>query len=68
MDTNPLSPREWTICRLVTAGKRNGDIARELGTSEAVAAQWLKLIMRRIDASNRAMVAAWYVRMTEVRS
>lgn len=68
MDTKPLSPRDLTICRLVTAGKLNKEIARELGTSEDVAAQWLKLIMRRIDASNRAMVAAWYVRMTEVRS
>ncbi len=62
-----LSPRELTICALVTEGKLNKEIGRALGTSEAVATQYLKLIMRRIGASNRAMVAAWYVRQTEVR-
>lgn len=63
-----LSPRDMQICALVTEGKLNKEIGRALGMSEALATQYLKLIMRQIGASNRAMVAAWYVRQTEVKS
>lgn len=62
-----LTSEDLRICALVTAGKRNWDIANELGISLDVATQRLKMIMRHIGALNRAMVAAWYVRHTEVR-
>jgi len=62
-----LTPEDLRICAWVTAGRRNKEIANDLGVSLDVAAQRLKLIMQHINASNRAMVAAWYVRETEVR-
>lgn len=62
-----LTSEDLRICALVTAGKQNKQIANDLGVSLEVATQRLKMIMRHIDASNRAMVAAWYVRRTEVR-
>jgi DNA-binding NarL/FixJ family response regulator len=62
-----LTSEDLRICALVTEGKQNKHIANDLGVSLEVATQRLKMIMRHIDASNRAMVAAWYVRRTEVR-
>lgn len=62
-----LTSEDLRICALVTEGKRNKEIAGALDVSLEVATQRLKMIMRHIDASNRAMVAAWYVRRTEVR-
>jgi DNA-binding NarL/FixJ family response regulator len=62
-----LTSEDLRICALVTAGQRNQDIANEIGVSLEVATQRLKMIMRHIDAPNRAVVAAWYVRRTEVR-
>lgn len=62
-----LTSEDLRICAWVTEGKRNKEIANDLGVSLDVAAQRLKMIMRHIDVSNRAMVAAWYVRRTEVR-
>lgn len=55
------------ICQLVAEGKANKQIADDLGIPPTAAAQRLKNIMRHIDVTNRAMVAAWYVRQTEVR-
>jgi DNA-binding NarL/FixJ family response regulator len=62
-----LTSEDLRICAWVTEGKQNKQIANHLGVSEDVVTQRLKMIMRHIDASNRAMVAAWYVRRTEVR-
>lgn len=63
----PISPTELRIAALVTEGWRNKEIAVSLGKSHASITQHLELIMHKIGAHNRAMVAAWYVRRTEVR-
>lgn len=62
-----LTSEDLRICAWVTAGKQNKEIANDLGVSLDVVTQRIKMIMRHIDVSNRAMVAAWYVRQTEVR-
>lgn len=57
-----LTPEDLRICAMVTNGYLNKEIASELDVSLEVATQRLKMIMRHVGASNRAMVAAWYVR------
>lgn len=63
----PITPEQLRIAELVTAGKLDKEIANQLGVSYDVARQRLHTLSRKIGASNRAMVAAWYVRRTEVR-
>lgn len=63
-----LTLDDLRICELVTNGKANKEIADALGVSHQIATARLKRIMEHINATNRAMVAAWYVRQTEVRS
>ena len=58
----PLTAEQLRICAMVANGYLNKEIADELGVSLEVAAQRLKMIMRRLNATNRAMVAVWYVR------
>jgi DNA-binding NarL/FixJ family response regulator len=58
----PLTTGQLHICAMVANGYLNKEIADELGVSLEVAAQRLKRIMRRLNATNRAMVAVWYVR------
>lgn len=62
-----LTPTDLRICALVTAGRQNKEIANELGMSLEIATHRVKVIMRQTGATNRAMVAAWYVRRTEVK-
>lgn len=57
-----LTAEQLRICAMVANGYINKEIARELDVSLEVATQRLKMIMRRLDATNRAMVAVWYVR------
>lgn len=58
----PLTKEQLDICAMVANGYLNKEIARELDVSPEVATQRLKMIMRRLNATNRAMVAVWYVR------
>lgn len=62
-----LNAHDLHICALVTEGKQNQEIAAAIGVSKDVATARLKRIMEHLDMTNRAMVAAWYVRQTEVQ-
>lgn len=61
-----LTADELRICELVTQGYLDKQIANAIGVSYDVARQRLRILSQKIGASNRAMVAAWYVRQTEV--
>jgi DNA-binding NarL/FixJ family response regulator len=54
-----LTTRQREVATLVAAGHTNRQIGRELGISEKTAEIHVHNIMRRLDASSRAAVAAW---------
>lgn len=63
----PLTPRQLAICKLITDGKLNKEIATELQSSLTVIKHQIIAINERTNTTNRAMIAAWYVRAYEVR-
>ena len=62
-----LTPRQLTICRQIADGKLNKEIAHQLPASLTVVKHQITAIMERTGCQNRAAIAAWYVRQTEVR-
>jgi two-component system, NarL family, nitrate/nitrite response regulator NarL len=54
-----LSTREMQILRFLMNGSSNKAIARELRISEATVKVHLKVLLRKIDASNRTQAAVW---------
>ena len=55
-----LSPREFDMLAQVALGKRNGQIAAQLGLTEATVKSYLSTAMRKLNASTRyeAVIAA----------
>ncbi len=53
-----LTPRELDVLRLVTDGRRNKEIAVELGISENTAKYHLRNILEKLHAQSRTEVAA----------
>lgn len=55
-----LSPRELDMLAQVALGKRNGQIASQLGLTEATVKSYISTAMRKLNASNRyeAVIAA----------
>jgi len=62
-----ITKAERQIAQLVADGKKDKEIAEAVGVSWHAARQRLRALSEKIGASNRAMVAAWYVRTYEVR-
>jgi two-component system, NarL family, nitrate/nitrite response regulator NarL len=54
-----LSPRETSILRCLARGASNKLIAREIKISEATVKIHVKVILRRIGATNRTQAAVW---------
>jgi len=54
-----LSQRELQVLTLVAQGKTNGQVARELYLSENTVRNYLATIMKKLDLSNRAELAAY---------
>ncbi len=48
-----LTPRQWELLHLISAGRTNIQIARQLGLSEGTVRTHLENIYRRLDVSNR---------------
>jgi DNA-binding CsgD family transcriptional regulator len=63
-----LTPRQMAICRMIVEGKQNKEIALTEKKGKMSVAHQIQHIMAATGATNRAMIAAWYVRHTEVRS
>jgi DNA-binding NarL/FixJ family response regulator len=57
-----LTARELEVLRLVTAGRRNKEIAAELGISENTAKYHLRNILEKLHAESRTEVAARAIR------
>jgi DNA-binding NarL/FixJ family response regulator len=57
-----LTPREVEVLRLVTAGRRNKEIAAELGITENTVKYHLRNILEKLHAESRTEVAARAVR------
>ena len=68
MDMEQLTRVELRIAQLVALGQQDKQIASDIGVSYDAARQRLHILSQKIGAPNRAAVAAWYVRRTEVRS
>jgi DNA-binding NarL/FixJ family response regulator len=60
-DSVPLTRRERQVAALVSSGRTNRQIGRVLGISEKTAEVHLQHVMAKLDARNRAEVAAWAV-------
>lgn len=66
--SRPITPDQLRIAELIAQGWEDKEIANDLGVSYDAVRQRLRTFAQKIGATNRAMVAAWYVRETEVRS
>lgn len=55
----PLSEREHQVVELITRGLSNREIAQELVISELTAETHVRNILRKLEFSTRAQVAAW---------
>lgn len=54
-----LSERETDVLRLVTAGRLNKQIARELGISEKTVKAHLTRVFERLGVTDRTQAALW---------
>jgi len=57
-----LTPREQEVLRLVTAGKSNADIARELHITVSTVKNHMRNILAKLHLKNRVQAAAYAVR------
>jgi DNA-binding CsgD family transcriptional regulator len=57
-----LTAREMDVIRLVSAGKSNREIARELSIGETTAISHVRNILSKLGLSSRTAVAAWAIR------
>jgi two-component system nitrate/nitrite response regulator NarL len=56
-----LKPRDQKIIELVSQGLKNEDIAREIGTTEHVVKNYLRVIYDKLGMWNRLELALWHV-------
>jgi non-specific serine/threonine protein kinase len=56
-----LTPREREVAQLVTQGRTNRQIARELVITKRTAMAHVERILRKLGVRSRALIAAWAV-------
>ena len=61
LNPGELTPREWQVALLVTRGNSNRQIARELILSERTVDTHVSHILRKLELTSRAQIAAWVV-------
>ena len=54
------SEREYRIIELVAQGLKNRDVANEVGTTEHVVKNYLRVIYDKLGLWNRVELALWY--------
>lgn len=54
------SARENRVIELVAQGLRNRDVAHEIGTTEHVVKNYLRVIYDKLGLWNRVELALWY--------
>jgi len=57
--SGPLTSRELDVARLIGFGLTNGEVASRLHISTKTASVHVSNILRKLDMSSRAEVAAW---------
>jgi DNA-binding NarL/FixJ family response regulator len=58
--TRVPSEREQRVIELVAAGLKNREVAEEIGTSEHVVKNYLRVIYDKLGLWNRVELALWY--------
>jgi DNA-binding CsgD family transcriptional regulator len=56
-----LKPRDEKIIEFVSQGLKNEDIAREIGTTEHVVKNYLRIIYDKVGVWNRLELALWHI-------
>jgi DNA-binding NarL/FixJ family response regulator len=59
--TRVPSEREQRVIELVAQGLKNCEVAREIGTTEHVVKNYLRVIYDKLGMWNRVELALWYV-------
>lgn len=59
--TRKLTEREIKIVKLLADGLKNKEIAIEIGTTECVIKNYLRVVYDKLGFWNRVEVALWYV-------
>jgi DNA-binding NarL/FixJ family response regulator len=59
--TRVPSQREQRVIELVAQGLKNCEVAREIGTTEHVVKNYLRVIYDKLGLWNRVELALWYV-------
>ncbi|MGH3430870.1 MAG: response regulator transcription factor [Mycobacteriales bacterium] len=54
------TPREHRVIELVAQGLRNRDIGEQIGTTEHVVKNYLRIIYDKLGLWNRVELALWY--------
>jgi DNA-binding NarL/FixJ family response regulator len=54
------SEREQRVIQLVAQGLKNCEVAREIGTTEHVVKNYLRVIYDKLGMWNRVELALWY--------
>jgi len=54
------SEREQRVIELVAQGLKNKEVANEIGTTEHVVKNYLRVIYDKLGLSNRVELALWY--------
>ena len=55
------SEREQRVIELVAQGLKNCEVAKEIGTTEHVVKNYLRVIYDKLGMWNRVELALWYV-------
>ena len=58
--TRVPSDREQRVIELVAAGLKNREVAEEIGTTEHVVKNYLRVIYDKLGLWNRVELALWY--------
>lgn len=61
-DEIPLTEREWEVLALVAQGKRNREIAQELGVCEKTVEYHVTNILGKLGLPNRTAAVIWALR------
>lgn len=62
--TEPLTPREIEVARLVAEGRTNGQIAEALFLAPGTVKNHIAVIQRKLGAANRVGIASWALQRT----
>jgi DNA-binding CsgD family transcriptional regulator len=61
---HPLTAREFEVARLITEGRTNSEIAKELLIAPRTASSHVEHILAKLGASRRSEIAAWATTVT----